>query len=208
MPRAFRSRISEIAALLVLESSLSAPVVKGRRAPGALTLSHAAAVHSVDGQQLAQTEAIMDEKLQPMTKGARRVARTGVQTIIHNEAVLLCYHPRQKIVHHEFHRFVHGAQFREVLEKGLDVFRTRGACKWLSDDRGNGPIKPADGEWALNDWSPRVVAAGWKYWAVILPEKVLGQMNMRRWIETYAKLGVTARVFADADEAMRWLENQ
>jgi hypothetical protein len=42
----------------------------------------------------------------------------------------------------------------------------------------------------------------------VLPEKVLGQMNMRRWMETYAAKGVTARAFTDPDDAWRWLIQQ
>jgi hypothetical protein len=148
----------------------------------------------------------MDETTPIKTPAAQRSGR--VETILDNEAALLRYYSDTKIVHHEFRRFLHGEPFREVLEKGLEIFRARGACKWLSDDRRNGPITTADGEWALQSWSPRVFAAGWKYWAVVLPEKVLGQMNMKRWMSTYEKNGVTARVFSDAVEARRWLEEQ
>jgi hypothetical protein len=130
------------------------------------------------------------------------------EVIIDSDAVSLRYHPRSKIVHHEIRRFVHGEDFREILEKGLAVLKQHMASKWLSDDRGNGPLKPADADWALNDWAPRVMAAGWKFWAVVMPEKVLGQMNMKRWIQTYAEQGVTARAFSDPDEAMTWLESQ
>jgi hypothetical protein len=31
---------------------------------------------------------------------------------------------------------------------------------------------------------------------------------MQRLIDKYAALGVTARIFTDPDEAMRWLEKQ
>jgi hypothetical protein len=135
-------------------------------------------------------------------------AKAQAQVLIDDDAVSLWYHPKTKIVHHELKVFVHGERFRNVLEKGLEAFIQNHACKWLSDDRGNGPLKPADAEWALNDWAPRVMAAGWKYWAVVLPEKVLGQMNMKRWITTYAEQGVTAEAFTDPREAMRWLAEQ
>jgi hypothetical protein len=130
----------------------------------------------------------------------------SIEVLIDTPAATLRYHTRTKIVHHELRQFVHGEAFRNVLEEGLQAFRKYGATKWLSDDRGNGPLKPADADWALNDWAPRVMAAGWKAWAVVMPEKVLGQMNMRRWIETYAAQGVTARAFSDPDAAMTWLE--
>jgi hypothetical protein len=134
--------------------------------------------------------------------------KRATETLIDTEAAALWYHPQWKIVHHELRRFVHGREFRDVLEKGLELFLKHGASKWLSDDRGNGPLTKADEQWALGDWAPRVMAAGWKHWAVVLPEKVLGQMNMKRWIETYAKQGITARAFSEPDEALKWLIEQ
>jgi hypothetical protein len=139
----------------------------------------------------------------------RRMERKPLpRSLIDNDSVALWYHPGKKIVHHEFRKFVHGKEFRDVLEKGLEAFRQYGACKWLSDDRGNGPISPADAEWARNDWAPRVISAGWKYWAVVLPEGVLGQMNMKRWIDEYGQQGVAAQAFSDPAVAMTWLEGQ
>jgi hypothetical protein len=64
-----------------------------------------------------------------------------------------------------------------------------------------------DTEWALNDWFPRAKRTGWKYWAIVLPEHIMGQMNMKRFISTYSSKGVTTRVFDDPVKAMKWLEN-
>jgi hypothetical protein len=131
-----------------------------------------------------------------------------VETLLDNDSALLRYHVTPKIVHHEFRRFIHGEPFREVLTRGLEVLQKRGASKWLSDDRNNGAIKPADAEWSSKIWMPRVLAAGWKYWAVVLPEKTLGQMNMMRWIEALGALGLSAQSFEYVEEAKRWLEEQ
>ncbi len=133
---------------------------------------------------------------------------TSVQVILDNDAVFLRYYPRSKIVHHEIRRFVYGEPFRDLLERGLEVFIKNGACKWLSDDRANSAIRPADAEWAMVHWRPRVMAAGWKYWAVVLPEKVFGQMNMKRWIKTYEDQGISVGVFTDPEAAMQWLAAQ
>jgi hypothetical protein len=48
-------------------------------------------------------------------------------------------------------------------------------------------------------------AAGWKHWTVVLPDGVLGQMNMRRWIETYAAQGINAHPFQEPRAALDWL---
>lgn len=131
-----------------------------------------------------------------------------MEVLIETEAVRLLYRRDDKIVHHEIRRFVHGAQLREMLERGLQALEMHKAQKWLSDDRGNGPLKPADEEWAKSNWFPRVIAAGWKHWAVVMPDAILGQMNMRRWIELYADAGVNAHPFVDPQLALKWLREQ
>src|SRR5262249_57854170 len=88
-------------------------------------------------------------------------------TIVSEDIVSVWYHPGPKIVHHQFRSFVFGEQFRNILERGLEAFQRYGACKWLSDDRGNSAIGAADTEWAINSWAPRVISAGWRYWAVV-----------------------------------------
>jgi hypothetical protein len=128
-----------------------------------------------------------------------------VETLIDDDAVTLRYYPDRKIVHHELHRFVRGEEFRRVLEAGLTMIKQHGATKWLSDDRANGALTPADGEWATTLWAPRAISAGWKMWAVVMPEKVVGQMNMRRFIDMYAAKGVTVRSFTDPRDGLRWL---
>lgn len=129
-------------------------------------------------------------------------------TIIDNEYATLWYHPEHKIVHHKFHKFIHGQAFRDILDTGYQTMKQYGANKWLSDDRNNSALPPADGQWAIEDWQPRVIAVGWKFWAIVMPEKVVGQMNMRQFIKQNADAGVAVQVFTDADEAMTWLVAQ
>ncbi len=40
------------------------------------------------------------------------------QTIIETEYATLWYYPEEKIVHHQFHKFIHGDEFRKVMLKG------------------------------------------------------------------------------------------
>ena len=129
------------------------------------------------------------------------------ETILETDYATLWYYPDTKIVHHQFHKFIHGEKFREVLEKGLEVFRERGASKWLSDDRKNSALPQADAEWGLGDWNPRVFKEGWKYWAVVMPDKVAGQMNLNRLMKENIDLGLTVKAFEDPEEAMAWLES-
>jgi hypothetical protein len=135
------------------------------------------------------------------------VATTKMQTILDTEYATVWYYPKSKIVRHQFHKFIHGQAFRDVLEKGLEVFNKHGAQKWLSDDRKNSALPSEDLIWSTTEWSPRAMAGGWKYWAIIMPDKVAGQMNMNRILKQYIDSGLVVQVFEDPEEAMRWLES-
>ena len=127
-------------------------------------------------------------------------------TILDNEFVSMWYHPELRILHHKFHKYLWGEAFREALNKGVEIFEEHQACKWLSDDRLNASLSMEDTNWAMTQWFPRVRKAGWKYWAIVLPENIIGQMNMKRFIADYSAQGVAVQVFGDPDEAMTWLQ--
>lgn len=90
------------------------------------------------------------------------------------EAMTVWFHPEDKIIHHKFHKFIHGTPFRSGLTRASEALRDRGATKWLSDDRANSALSQEDTEWAMNTWLPQAVANGFKHWAVVLPEKIVG----------------------------------
>ncbi|MEW6515936.1 MAG: hypothetical protein AB1439_03375 [candidate division FCPU426 bacterium] len=129
-------------------------------------------------------------------------------TIIDDDYMTVWYHIEDKILHHKFKKFTSGSHLRDNMLKAAEIFRDRGACKWLSDDRENSAIPSEDRAWGDQYWLPIVLKAGWKYWAMVLPRKIVGQMNMKRIIDAYAKLGLTTQIFSDPETAMGWLKNQ
>ena len=126
-------------------------------------------------------------------------------TIIQNEYATLVYHPDTKIVHHTFHKPISGQNFREVLNTGAKTLEKYKASKWLSDDRGNSALSPEDTEWSKTDWFPRAVKAGWKYWALVVPEDTLARMNLKEFVDSYFEQGLRIGVFSEPEEAMKWL---
>lgn len=129
-----------------------------------------------------------------------------VETILENDYATLWYHPESKIVHHKFHKFIYGEKFRAVLNRGLEILEEHGAQKWLSDDRLNSALPKEDGIWVGTEWNARVIAAGSKFWAVVLPDKILGQTNMNRFMKDSIDKGFVVKVFEDPDEALEWLK--
>ncbi len=126
-------------------------------------------------------------------------------TIFSNEFATLLYHPDEKIVHHTLHKTVQGEAFRHVLNEGLEVFKKYEAHKWLSDDRNNTALPEDDTVWAKTVWFPKVLEAGWQYWALVWPPKVLAMMNLKEFIDAYRPYGLRVMVFNDTKQALPWL---
>ncbi len=119
----------------------------------------------------------------------------------------LWYHPEKRIVHHEFHKLNYGDSLRSFLLKGTELMKEKGADKWLSDDRKNPVLRSEDMEWGAQNWFPKTLEAGWKYWAIVTPEKAITKANMDQLAEDYTKAGVTTRFFSTPEEALAWLES-
>lgn len=127
--------------------------------------------------------------------------------IMDDANITMWYYPETKILHHEMHQFFFGKAFRDALNKGVEVFEQYGAKKWLSDDRKQTAVSKEDLEWGDKDWFPRLAKLGWKYWAIVAPEKVVGQLTLKRLADAYSARGVTTRMFTSVEEAMKWLES-
>ena len=125
--------------------------------------------------------------------------------IIQNEYATLVYHPEERIVHHTFYKPIGGHEFRNVLNTGIETLEKSRASKWLSDDRGNSALSREDTEWSKNDWFPRAVRAGWKYWALVGPHDIMARMNLKEFVDAYFEQGLVIKVFNKPEDAMKWL---
>lgn len=129
--------------------------------------------------------------------------------LMDNEFVTLKYHQNTKIIHHQFHEFVSTDTFKNCLLRGVAAMKQYGSTKWLSDDRKNGAIPKEDVQWSLSEWQPMAMEAGWRYWAIVVPEKVVGQMTINRIIkdpQIAARLNV--KLFDKGAAAYEWLAQQ
>ncbi|MFN8528429.1 MAG: hypothetical protein U0670_07450 [Anaerolineae bacterium] len=128
------------------------------------------------------------------------------QVLIDNEFITLRYLPDEKIVHHTIHKPIDYNTLGAAMELGLKVLQENGASKWLSDDRLNGPVVMEDTE-INRDWGKRMVAAGWRYWANIVPEEIVAADSLVPIIETFYEIGLRMMVFTNADDALAWLKS-
>ena len=129
--------------------------------------------------------------------------------VINKDYMELWYHPDSKIVHHKMKKSLPPGGHKKLLSTGADYMEKYGAIKWLSDDRKNAVLTQEDQEWNDKHWRPRVIRAGWQYWALLMPEQMIGKMNMQRIIsQKYTDLGITIEFFDNPLTALKWLESQ
>lgn len=133
---------------------------------------------------------------------------TDVEIIFDNPYIWMVYHTDSMIIHHHYYPQLTSHYFRAGLDTGIEVMKEHGAVKWLSDNSELEPHSPEDAEWTNNDWLPRAVEAGWKYWALVVPHTTAAQMNMAQFVQTFFEFGVRVQVFTDVDEAMGWLQSR
>ncbi len=126
--------------------------------------------------------------------------------ILDNEYITVQYLPDKKTIYHTIHKPFDGQPLKDALNAGTDALKQYGACKWLSDDRKNGPQSQDFFTWGLKEWSPHTIAAGWKYWAIVVPNELAAAGTMAPAIEAYYELGLRAMVFTDVKEATQWLD--
>ena len=128
--------------------------------------------------------------------------------VIESEQISVWCYPKLGIVHHEMHGVCHGEPFRQALLAGQRALRQSGATGWLSDDRRNGPLPDADETWGTTIWFPQTRAAGWRFWAMVMPERAVGKLNVKRFVELYRQRGIEARMFVEPAPALAWLQEQ
>lgn len=127
--------------------------------------------------------------------------------IFSNEQMTVRYLQEEKIIYHTMHGQVSGQPFRDAILAATKVLKDNKATKWLSDDRLNPSLKKEDQEWTSKVWQPQVLEAGWKYWAIIMPEEAIGKMRMSIMASQYLQLGVTVKAFSRLDEGFSWIKS-
>jgi len=127
--------------------------------------------------------------------------------IVDNEYITVQYVPDKKFIYHTVHKPISDEPLKEALNAGTEALRQYGACKWLSDDRKNGPLSEEMVAWGLQDWDPRTVSYGWKYWANVVPVDVASAGTLMPVMEILQDMGLRMMVFTTIEDAIRWLDS-
>lgn len=118
------------------------------------------------------------------------------------------YWPESKLIYHVIHQPISDQLpiFKEALNAGTAALQQYQVHKWLSDDRKNDGLTPEGNEWSFNDWQPRTLKAGWKYWALVVPQTLAAAGTLTPVVEQLFELGLRMMVFTDVEDAIVWLD--
>ena len=130
-------------------------------------------------------------------------------TIVENEFYTAWCLPRFGLIHHQWHQYCYGDKLQNYLTMGAQAFEEYKCNKWLSDDRKfGGALHPDDWSWGEVHFTPRLIKAGWKYYAMVLPAGVIAGMSANALISFFAEKGVDTQLFTQLDEAQNWLNSK
>jgi hypothetical protein len=129
--------------------------------------------------------------------------------IYQTDYITVEYVPDKKFIQHVIHKPMSGQveMLKEALNAGTEAMIKYKVTKWLSDDRKNDALAPETAEWGHTDWHPRTLAAGWKYWANVIPTDVEAAGTLAPVIESLYALGLRMQVFTSVEQAVAWLDS-
>lgn len=100
-------------------------------------------------------------------------------------------------------------QYREGMEKSLEIAQKHRIRNWISDIRLLEGIRVKDQEWVGQDWLARAVSAGcYKYQAVMITEEVFKEVSSLNIVTTVHDHPIEIRHFTSLEDAKKWLENK
>ncbi len=130
------------------------------------------------------------------------------EEVFNSNGAVIWFYPEEKVIHHQWKGSINGSILQETLNTSAELFELHQCKKYLSDDRLNDTIPEDQIHWAMSEWNPRVLAAGWKYWAIVMPDLNSAKVRMQHLIKFYQKVGLTTQLFKDPNKALAWLMEQ
>jgi hypothetical protein len=105
----------------------------------------------------------------------------------------------------EWDGWADSAEFGALLDAEIQALKQHRGSRLLADCRRQRVLNPKDQERANREWLPRALAAGLKRFAIVVPESVVADMNLRDSLEKASAANLEVEYFATVEEAREWL---
>ena len=105
----------------------------------------------------------------------------------------------------EWDGWANSTEFEALLEAELQALEQHRCSRLLADCRRQKVLNPKDQERANREWLPRALKVGLKRFAVVLPESVVADMNIRDSLGKASGEALEVGYFATVEEAREWV---
>lgn len=125
---------------------------------------------------------------------------------VDNEFYTAWYVPDYSMIRHVWHQHCKGETWRNIMTLAADAFVGHNCFKWLADDRKFlGAMTPEDWAWAEVNFAKRCREAGWKYFAMVLPDSGMAKVSIRAVCNAFSANGIETEAFTDYVKAYVWI---
>jgi hypothetical protein len=119
------------------------------------------------------------------------------------------FNPDENWVLSDWSGFVTVEEVKKAANTGLEVFlKMQGNCKKMlnSNEKLQGSWDDAN-EWIANEWMPRALEGGLKYFAHVVSPDIFAQMSAESMEQNFKEAGFTMRTFGSLNDAENWLRS-
>jgi hypothetical protein len=127
--------------------------------------------------------------------------------LVYEDEILKLYWDTKARYHiAEWHGAVKGDKLRTAAYACVNASRTRPSARWLADMTTHSQPDPADQQWLVDDFYPRICRNGVRYVSFVVPEKTLLQISLRRMSKAFGDKGSIEFMYHPTrPEAAAWL---
>jgi hypothetical protein len=124
--------------------------------------------------------------------------------IFESSCITIEFDENTKILTQTWKGYATSAQFREGIEKSINLFKQKGAKAVLTDSLNGGIVRKEDTDWAATYAVPLLLQSGMKAQAFIVPTNAFIQMSVKNYTE---QTGGTFQLqyFDDLEKGKNWL---
>jgi hypothetical protein len=106
----------------------------------------------------------------------------------------------------EWKGFAIGDDFREGLNKGLEIFVEKKGRGWLGDLEQMQLICLEDQKWCRTVWFPQAIDAGLSKLSIVCPRNILAQTSLFKIMSESRYPGLKVAYFTERQKAQIWLK--
>jgi hypothetical protein len=118
---------------------------------------------------------------------------------------IVSWEAASKAVFIEWQGWASPEEFAAALDSGVATLIAHHSALWLADCRGMKAIQQSDQDWINEHWFPRVLAAGLKRMALVIPKSTLAAMNLKDIMGRVPNTNLDVSYFGTVAEARTWL---